>query len=456
MRKYSDKFLYEHNKLKIAKIGFELEFYLSDLSFYKTLEILNQELSPCRVHGFRSYHSDFKPDEKNFKLEPDLSGGSNMVEFITGPLEYNDAKYYLVKMLKFIQNYGYTNEKCSIHFNISFNNEEKDLNDLNILKLILNTDEEEIYRYFPNRKGNIYAKSIKSIIPFKEYDFFNVSIDTISNSMKLPNDKYFGVNLTHITKSKKNQRVEYRYIGGKDYEKNIGNLVYFMDRFTLDLYNSVDGSFDQKDSDNLEIYLEENIEKYKSFSKFENFLVEFPNVELQIDQSSAYEIVDAYFIRIYPKLYSLVESFDNLKDCLVNYVTSTQTIEIIDATLRTVRSVQGIEFINCVVLDGIYESCNFYACEMSDSQVLTSRISNCDIENSKILSCNVETSGLSNCYFMNGFLNGDMFGGIFRSGELGPFASLSPETKIVTATDNFFDTKFDSEDKERGLKIFKK
>jgi len=65
MRKYSDKFLYEHNKLKIAKIGFELEFYLSDLSFYKTLEILNQELSPCRVHGFRSYHSDFKPDESD-------------------------------------------------------------------------------------------------------------------------------------------------------------------------------------------------------------------------------------------------------------------------------------------------------------------------------------------------------------------------------------------------------
>jgi len=456
MRKYSDKFIHQYNKLKIAKIGFEFEFYLNDLSFYKTLEILNQELSPCKVHGFRTYHSDFKPDEKNFKLEPDLSGGSNMVEFITGPLDYNDAKYYLVKILKFIQNYGYTNEKSSIHFNISFNSEERDLNDLNILKLILNTNEEEIYRYFPNRKDSIYAKSVKSIIPYKEYDFFNVSIDTISNNMKLPNDKYYGINFTHINKSKKNQRVEYRYIGGKDYEKNIGNLVYFMDRFILDLHNSVDATFDQKDSDYLEEYLEENIEKYKSFSKFENFLVEFPDVELQVDQTSAYEIVDAYFTKIYSKLYNLIDSFDSLNECIINYVTETQTIEVIDASLRSLKSVQRLEFINCIILDGVYEACNFYACEIDNSQILTSKISNSEINDSKILSCNVETSGLNNCYFMNGFLNADMFGGIFRSGELGPFASISPETKIVTLTDNFFDTKFDDGEKDKGLKMFKK
>jgi hypothetical protein len=48
---------------------------------------------------------------------------------------------------------------------------------------------------------------------------------------------------------------------------------------------------------------------------------------------------------------------------------------------------------------------------------------------------------------MNGFLNGDMNGGIFRSGELGPYASISPDTKIVSDSDNFFDTRFDSQDK---------
>ena len=127
MKKYSDKFLNQSNKLKLAKVGFEFEFYMKDLSFYKTLEILNDDLKPVKVWGFRQYHSDFTPDSENFKIEPDLSGGSNMVELVTGPLSFYDAKYYLIKIIKFIQNYGYTNEKCSIHFNISF--EDEDLND---------------------------------------------------------------------------------------------------------------------------------------------------------------------------------------------------------------------------------------------------------------------------------------------------------------------------------------
>ena len=236
MKKYSDKFLNQTNKLKKARVGFEFEFYMKDISFYKTLELLNQELSPVKVWGFRQYHSDFTPDEKNFKIEPDLSGGSNMVELVTGPLDYYDAKYYLIKIVKFIQNYGYTNEKSSVHFNLSFNG-DKNLNDLNTLKLILNTDEDEIYRVYPSRKGNVYAKSVKKMIPFKEYDFFNISIDVVKNNLRLPNDKYYGINFLHINNEKESQRLELRYIGGKDYEKNIGNLIYFMDRFIINVYD---------------------------------------------------------------------------------------------------------------------------------------------------------------------------------------------------------------------------
>ena len=270
MKKYSEKFIHEFSKLNLSRLGFEFEFYMKDLSFYKTLELLNKELSPVLVHGFRQYHSDFTPDENNFKIEPDLSGGSNMVELVTGPMDYQTGKYYLIKILKFIQNYGYTNEKSSIHFNLSFKG-EKNLNDLNILKLILNTDEDEIYRFYPSRKGNIYAKSVKSVIPFKEYDFFNVPISTVKNSLRIPNDKYFGINFLHINNDKKSQRLEYRYIGGKDYEQSIGNIVYFLDRFILDTFNSIDVSFNQNDANKLEEYLEENIDKYRHFSKYDNF-----------------------------------------------------------------------------------------------------------------------------------------------------------------------------------------
>ncbi len=457
MKKYSEKFIHEYSKLSKARVGFEFEFYMKDLSFYKTLELLNKELDPVKVHGFRQYHSGFTPDSKNFKIEPDLSGGSNMVELVTGPMDYNDSKFYLIKILNFIQNYGYTNDKSSIHFNISFK-DDKDLNDLNVLKLILNTDEDEIYRFFPSRKGNIYAKSVKSIIPFKEYDFFNIPIDSVKNNILLPDNKYFGINFLHINDNKESQRVEYRYIGGINYESNTGNIVYFLDRFILDSYNSIDVGFNQNDADKLELYLEENINKFKSFSKYDNFIVEFPTIQIQIDQSNMYELVSSYFGKIYEKLYDLIEGTDNLKDCIINYITATQKMEIVDGDIKGTLTLNGYEYVNCRIMEGIFEHSNFYGCEINNSQMSTSKIEASDVIGSKVLSCRVENSSLTNCYFMNGVLNGDMSGGVFRSGELGPYATISSDTKVVGTTDNFFDTKFDSQEKsyKDDIKGFKK
>ena len=444
MRKYSDKFLNQSGKLKSARIGFEFEFYMSDLSYYKTLEILNDELKPVKVWGFRQYHSDFTPDAENFKIEPDLSGGSNMVELVTGPLDFYDAKYYLIKIIKFIQNYGYTNEKCSIHFNVSF--DDKDLNDLNSLKLILNIDEEEIYRTYPTRKDNVYTKTVKKIIPYKEYDFFNIPVNVVKNNMRLPSDKYYGINFIHINNEKSSQRLEFRYIGGKDYEKNIGQLIYFMERFIINVHDSVNADFNAEDVNKLEEYLEDNIKTFKNFSNYDNFIIDFSSIQLQIDQNSNYDVIAAYYPKIYPRLFGLIDSVENIQECIINYVTSTQTMEIVDARLKTTSTLKNLDLVNCQ-LEGIFEDCLFMGCEIVNSQCIKSKLLQSEAEESKILNCKVEQSTLNNCYFMSGLLNGDMYGGVFRSGKLGPFATMDSEVKIVTDNNNFFDTKYEDETK---------
>ena len=450
MRKYSDKFLDQSLKLKKARIGFEFEFYLKDLSYYKTLEFLNQELNPVKVWGFRQYHSNFTPDANNFKIEPDLSGGSNMVELVTGPLDFYDAKYFLIKILKFIQNYGYTNDKSSIHFNLSFNDDEMDLNDLNILKLILNTDEEEIYRSYPSRKNNVYAKSIKKIIPYKEYDFFNIPIGAVKNNMRLPNDKYYGINFTNITNNKDSQRLEFRYIGGKNYEKNIGQVIYFLERFIVNVYDSVDSDFNSEDINKLEEYLEENILNYKNLSNYDNFIVDFPSIQIQVDQNGSYQVVSAYYDKIYSKLYNLIDSTDDLSECIVNYITTTQMIEVVDANIKSTSTIKGYDLINCNV-EGIFEDCFFIGTDINNSQLSKCKLQHSDANNSKILNCKVDASTLENCYFMDGYLNGDMVGGIYRSGKLGPYASMDSDVKIVTDYENFFDIRYDVEG-EKGDK----
>lgn len=449
MKKYSDKFLNQYDKLKNSVIGFEFEFYMKDLSYYKTLELLNKELSPVKIHGFRQYHSDFTPDDKNFKLEPDLSGGSNMCELITGPMDYYTAKYYLVKIIKFIQTYGYTNERSSIHFNISFKDEEKDLNNLNILKLILNTDEDEIYRVYPSRKDNVYAKSVKKIIPYKEYDFFNIPINVVKNNLKLPNDKYYGINFLHINEDKDKQRLEFRYIGGKNYDKNIGNLIYFMDRFIINIHDCIDVDFNSEDVGKIEDYLEKNITLFKNFSKYDNFIIDFPTIQIQIDQNGDYNIVSTHYSNIYNKIYSIIDATDDLKECIINYVTETQTLELVDATVKSTSTIKGCDLINCRC-EGIFENCFFAGSQVNDSQLMKSKLQQSTAVNCKLLNCKVESTDLTTCYFMEGYLNGDMFGGVFRSGKLGPYATLDSEVKIVNDTDNFFDVKFE-ETPQKGV-----
>jgi hypothetical protein len=458
MKKYSEKFINQVSKLKNAKIGFEFEFYMRDLSYYKTLEILNKELSPVKVWGFRQYHSGFKPDGSNFKIEPDLSGGSNMVELVTGPLDYFSAKYYLVKIINFIQNLGYTNEKCSIHFNISFSDQSLDLSNLNILKLILSMDEEEVYRYFPSRKGNVYAKSIKKIIPYKEYDFFNIPISIVKNSIRLPNDKYYGINFTNIDGDSESRRIEFRYIGGKDYHKNAGQLLYFMDSFIVSTYDSITNDFSEDDIDSLEVYLEENIRSYKNLSKYENFITSFPNVVIQIDQISDFSIVSAYYDRIHKKLYDIIDSVESLTECIINYVSKTNEIEIVDANIKATKAINRVDLISCKV-EGLFDDCYFIDSEIINSHLTKSKIKNSDADNTKLFNCNVDSSVINNCYFMDGYLNGDMRGGVWRSGKLGPYATLDSDVKIVKDYDNFFDTRFDQEtkgDKQGIMKSFGK
>lgn len=159
-----------------------------------------------------------------------------------------------------------------------------------------------------------------------------------------------------------------------------------------------------------------------------------------------YEVVSSYFQRIYPKLFQLIEGTEDLKDCIINFVSSTQTMEVVDAKVKATLTLKGFDFINSTILDGIFENCDFHGCEIQNTQISKSKITASEVSNSKVLSCRVEQSGLRNCYFQNGFLNGDMDGGVFRSGELGPFATVSPETKIVSDGDNFFDTRFEPEE----------
>ena len=432
MQNFTNKYINKWNILTKSIIGFEFEFY-TEKSYYKLLELLNRELHPIKVHGYRKYHSSMEVDENNFKIEPDVSGGYDMVELITGPIPYNDSKIILLKILKILKTHANTNDKCSLHINISF--EDKDINNLNPLKIILNVDEDMIYDLFPNRKNNFYAMSVKNMIPFKDFDFIGSASNIIENNIELPNTKYRGININKINKG----RLEYRYIGGNNYHLETKNIIELLDYFILLTWDCIDVKINKNDRSLLLDYLNNNINNFKKFKRLENFIGEFPTIQLEIDKNSSMLIIKTYYSEIYNEIYDLITNIYNLNNCIINYDTSTRTIEVIDANFKVILDIKDIRFIESIIDSGIFRNCEIISCEIRNAHLHTNDITNSEIYNSKLENCNIDqTTTIKDCYFYGGVLNGTMNGGVFRDGKIGEFGEIMNNVKIITDNENYF------------------
>ena len=142
------------NAIYASKIGLEFEFFANEGLDEVKRSLSNVLNKPIRIE--EKAHSDFTPSDEIFKLEPDSSGGTGMIELVTGPMPFVESKLIIAKTLKWIRENGSTNERCSIHVNVAFDGKKlrtpTNVSSLDIGKFVLNFNEVKIYEAFPNRK----------------------------------------------------------------------------------------------------------------------------------------------------------------------------------------------------------------------------------------------------------------------------------------------------------------
>ena len=453
MKKFSINNINQFDILKHAIIGFEFEFF-AEKSYYKLLEYLNREYEGIKTKGYRKYHSKFDPTDKIFKIEPDYSLGPRGVEMITGPLQYVNARILLLKTLKIIQDFGRTNEKCSIHINISFDDEvDKPVELLNVLKLILDIDENYIYKKFPIRENNFYAKSVKKLIPFKGYDFANDAIRQLTNNLELPDTKYYGINTNVITEG----RIEFRYIGGTNYEDKTAEILDLLDFFIINSYNSINIGLSEDNIVDLREYLNENINNFKKYKQLNDFIAEFPTIKLQVDKNTSPIIVETYYPSFYNNLFDLINNIYNLQDCIINWNTDSKKLELVDAEFKAIFDIKNVDIIECIIDGGSFYKCNLINCELKNNHIYSTHVINSTVNNSKIESSKVDaTSEVNNCYLFNSMMDGMMNGGVFRSGKIGENAIIGDDVEIVSGIDSYFGVKQTDIEKRSKKKTDKK
>lgn len=428
MNSFSNKYINNFNDLKDSIVGLEVEFF-SNFNFIKTLEKLNNTFIGKEVWGINQYHSDFTPTEDIFKIEPDYSGGSEMIELITGPMKWAEARLILIQMLVFIRQNGYTDEHCSIHINVSFNKESNiDIYNLNLIKLLLNFNEDFIYNKFPTRRGNIYARSISQIIPFTDWNDPEIAFNVILNSLKLPDDtKYYGINVN----KKFEGYLEYRYIGGTDYETKIDEVLELFDYFILQTKKAIVDPLNEEDKIKLLAYLERNINWYKQYNSYDEFLGNIDGINIQIDKNGDYKTVKMSWDKFKTQLFNFIQNTNDISETLINYNSTTNRLEIVGAHLKDISNVYSVDFIDCNI-----SNCTLYNCDIVNSNINLGHIHNTNIydskiENSKLMDCKAtEFTELNNCVFDGGQLNCVMRNGVFRSGQIMQDAEIDNTVKM--------------------------
>ena len=418
------------NAIYASKIGLEFEFFANE-GMDEVKRGLSQTLNK-QIKIEEKAHSEFVPTDQIFKLEPDNSGGSGMIELVTGPMPFVESKLIIAKTLKWIRENGSTNDRCSIHINVAFDGKKlgtpTNVSSLDIGKFVLNFNEDAVYEAFPARKDSVYAKSIKFIVPLSGMTQPTPGKISWKNYMFV-SEKYYGVNFSKIPKN----YIEFRYLGGKDYEKKYNTIMNMTEHFVLSLYESlVDPSYNEKDIKKLDAILEQHkgiVESYKAYKTFQR---NFPKVKLMVDLQTYDQIVETYYPKMREKIFELLTKA-GLTEGLINYDSDTGRMQLKNAELMKCFEIKGIDIVDCKIQGNII-GCDIFSTELINSSMIECNLFGAtDAIDSKIedsyVSKNVSVKD-SYVFGVRGVFSGDMEGGIFRKGRATDLAKFE-NTEII-------------------------
>lgn len=425
-----------------VKIGFEFEFY-SSLDVFETARELakytkKRVVVPLSLSDINKpkplYHSPVTPTADIFKLEPDYSGGKKMCELVTGPIKYSDARNILIKVFEWIQANGYTNERCSVHVNMSIDGElvptKFTIENMSIPKFILSFDENKIFDKFPSRKDSVYARSIKQLRPNRVL-FYTPTLEDFSRAtLNLPADeKYYGVNFLKAEKG----YLEYRYLGGKDYEKKSKVILDLIDYMALHLFDTLNfNGFTEKEIADFKKMIDLDKKIYEGFVKYEDFKKKFPDIKVSVDMVDDPQVLEAVWGNLREKLFDLIIT-GKMEKGEFNYDTELGRYQLKKTKLKNCN-LADFEFIQCE-LEGIMTRSWFYECKIKHSRITESEfLKNNKIEFSKVADSELHVGNTcDDCYIENKNLsiNCEVNKGVIRNGEIGKLAKISKETLIV-------------------------
>ena len=242
-------------------------------------------------------------------------------------------------------------------------------------------------------------------------------------------EKYYGVNFSKLPKN----YIEFRYLGGKDYEKKYNTIMNLTEHFVLSLYETLMyPKYTDADLKRLDSILEKHSGIVESYKDYQTFKKKFPKIKLMVDLKTYDQIVETFYPKMREEIFKLL-TLAGLKEGLINYDADTGRIQLKNAELMRCFEIKGIDIVDSKVQGNII-NCDIFSSELINSSLFESNIFGAsDVADSKIEDSYVSKNVMckdSYVFGPRGVFSGEMEGGIFRKGRATKLAKFE-NTEII-------------------------
>lgn len=381
--------------------------------------------------------SSSEPSSNNFQLKRTADG---VYHLQTSFLLYRDSRLVIINLLKWIERNGKTTINCNFFVDLKFMDSEPGpfkgtlfstsikIENIEKTKFVLDFDEAEIYRQFPDRRNYFRSQPIFRFEPVQKFipkgiqDPRMYQIHSTANS---------GINFGTLIEG----YLRMQYIGGESYEKKVDAILKIISQFCVIAWDCViNKTLTQKNLDRFSNYIKSQENLRESYFDYVIFKRNFPSINFTVDLVSDPKVLDSFYQILRDRIYEIISNIEIKGAFDLNYDTSISVFQIKDAKLKC-KTLTSVEFIGCTLENGIFTKCDLYDTKIQNALInqsnlfLSSEASKCTL-----IDCfSNRTTELIDCTIdgMASVLNGKMNGGTFLTGKVGIFANITPNTVVV-------------------------